>query len=560
MSGQNAIETDVLVIGCGMTGTCMARQLKLAHPELRIMNIDAKTKFDYWVGESTVEAWEDYMTRVLKLGPFLEKNFITKHGLRKFFDSEDKNLKISQMSEFGRSSYHSIPARNLDRKVFDEAMVQMNKELGIDVHLGVKVLFGEQNLKINKEGHKINTSIGPIHCKWLIDASGRNSPIVKLLKLVEPETRHSSLSVWSRVRNANWIDNMGDDEWRKRVNHTIRYNSTSHFMYRGYWFWLIPIDDNIVSIGVELDKTKIDSKLTNAKEFEEFLRQHKCLDELLGDKAEFLDFYALGKLPRCAKQHFSTDRWFLTGMSGLFVDIMGSGTSRIYSEFNRMIGKMIETDIKGDHELLASQAKHFNLYVSSLYEIHFRNLSNYDLFGTFDLWHNYFGAGLSKYFNSQLPNCMTDLQILNNVAEDHKSGCSCSVEEFKKKNIEKGMFTAHIRLAKEFIAFLDERQAYYANNHGQYFDSAFWEERPEIVSKFYKPRNLDTELEVDRRSFYLYCRNLVQRMCELEKIEFNESVFIDAFDNDWDSGQTLSELLEKQKTQKKRPTRHLKAA
>lgn len=84
-------ECDVLVIGGGMAGSCMALQLKSRMPQLSVTLVEKKKKFDYWVGESTVEMWDDYMTRVLGLGPYLEKHTMQKHGLR-FFSTTKKNL------------------------------------------------------------------------------------------------------------------------------------------------------------------------------------------------------------------------------------------------------------------------------------------------------------------------------------------------------------------------------------------------------------------------------------------------------------------------------------
>ncbi len=541
---KNTQETDVLIIGAGMAGSCLARQLKLAHPELRITLLEAKKNFNYWVGESTVEAWEDYMTRVLKLGPFVEKNFVTKHGLRMFFDSKEKDLSVKEMSEFGRSRYHHIPARNLDRRVFDQFMIDSNKKLGIDVRLGVKVLNKEDSIQIDaKQGHLIDTTDGTFHCRWVVDAAGRASPIVKKYDLVEEEKRHSSVSFWSRVKGANWIDDLGDDEWKKRVNYTIRYNSTSHFMYDGYWFWLIPIDDDVVSIGVEGFSDSEAGEVKGKKSFEAFLRKHKCLNELLGDNAEFVDFNRMNSLPRCAKKHFSEDRWFLTGMSGIFVDVMGSGTSRLYSEFNRMVGNLIATDLKGDENLYQSQIKHFNIYAQNAYELHFRNLRQYDLYGSFDLWPNFFGAGLSKYFNSHLPNAISDLSELRKTCEEHKQGCSCDCGEILKKNLTMGFATKLNKHVREFKEFLDSHDAYYAGNQGQYFDSRIWEDRDEIAHKFYEERDLMVEKAVDQNTYRIFCERIIRRMCEIAGHSFDLSLFDKHFNKDWNSSQTLADLL-----------------
>jgi hypothetical protein len=112
---DRAIECDVLIIGTGMAGSCLARQIRLREPDLKIINLDKRTQFSYWIGESTVEAWEDYVSRYLGLREFLDARFPVKNGLRMFFDSADKNLSVSEMSEFGRAVEHAIPGTSTAR-------------------------------------------------------------------------------------------------------------------------------------------------------------------------------------------------------------------------------------------------------------------------------------------------------------------------------------------------------------------------------------------------------------------------------------------------------------
>ena len=65
-------------MGGSSAGNSLARQLKLVDPSIEIAQFDRKTSFDSWIGESTVEAWENYMTQNLKLGWYLEKKFMQK--------------------------------------------------------------------------------------------------------------------------------------------------------------------------------------------------------------------------------------------------------------------------------------------------------------------------------------------------------------------------------------------------------------------------------------------------------------------------------------------------
>jgi len=89
---------DVLIIGSGMAGACLARQLKLEFPQLKICVLEKKQVFVYWVGESITEVFEDYAIRTLKLNRYLHSQHISKYGFRFWWDKEDKSLPIEQMS------------------------------------------------------------------------------------------------------------------------------------------------------------------------------------------------------------------------------------------------------------------------------------------------------------------------------------------------------------------------------------------------------------------------------------------------------------------------------
>lgn len=90
MRNSETLQCDVLIIGASMAGSCLARHLKLRHPEMAITVIDKKREFDYGVGESMLEVFWDYAAKDLKLGPYLDSNFVSKHGLRFFFDNAEK--------------------------------------------------------------------------------------------------------------------------------------------------------------------------------------------------------------------------------------------------------------------------------------------------------------------------------------------------------------------------------------------------------------------------------------------------------------------------------------
>lgn len=241
-------ELDVIIVGASMAGSCLARQLKLAHPDFRIAVIDRKESFDYGIGESMLEVWWDYACKELRLGHYLDSHYYAKHGLRFFFDSPQKDLALEEMSEMGRTWPDAIPAHQIDRKRFDTDLCRMNMEAGIQVMLGCTVT----GIQLDREaGHAVTLADGRrLRSRWLVDAAGLNAPLGNQLGLVKPIREHPISSRWMRVRHANVIDDMGSEAWRLRMNYNSRFLSTVHFMYDGYWFWMIPLDEEVFSLGL----------------------------------------------------------------------------------------------------------------------------------------------------------------------------------------------------------------------------------------------------------------------------------------------------------------------
>jgi tetracycline 7-halogenase / FADH2 O2-dependent halogenase len=462
----NMAETscDVLIIGASMAGSCLARQLKLKHPELAITVIDKKKAFDYGIGESMLEVFWEYASKDLMLGPYLDSNFLAKNGLRFFFDSPEKNLKLSDMSEMGRAWIDSIPAHQINRKQFDEDMCRMNRELGIDVSLGC----GAEEIVLDRAaGHVVRTSGGKsIRCKWLVDAAGFNAPLARQLDLVRPMANYQVSSRWGRFKNINAIDHLGPEEWRERVNFNSRFLSTNHFMYRGYWIWLIPLEQDLFSIGVVWRHDLVELEIKSAGDYVEFLRGHRGVAELLGDSFELVDYHGLKNMSRMSDQMYSTDRWFLTGMSAAFLDPLFSGGSAFMSESNRMIVDLIETDMAGDAHALKNKVTCYNAHSRWWLEnflLHIKG--NYH--GSFDLMRHLFEPLLMDYFGLILPFAMAKIWGYD-PAIDYGDGSE--LRRMKTAMVEEGATMRVHGIINEFAEFLKEHEGVFYNNVGKFFD------------------------------------------------------------------------------------------
>lgn len=537
---------DVLIIGGALAGGCLARQLILQQPDLKIIVIDKKEKFDWWIGESTVTPWGDYAVRQLKLGPYLWKNHMMKHGLRFFFDSPDKQTPIDEMSEIGRIGYSAFPSFQLDRATFDADLARMNQELGVEVLMNTRVEGRtDEELKraiiIDPEnGHRVETSAGTIRCRWVVDAGGRTAPLVKRLDLLNhDDKRHNAGAYWGRYKNCIPFDQLGDDEWRRKVQYTDRYLSTTHFMYPGYWFWHIPLSENLLSIGVDFSQDHAPMTLKNGAELTAFIRSHRCLDQILGKDAECLDFLAFKYNHRHTKQFFSADRWALTGMAGSVVDALLSETCVGITLTNRCIGELIKTDRSGNQARFASQVKHFNIIAEKRHDAITRQYK-FDRLGSFEYYLGHRQAQMSYVFNNPVREGLRGTGIDTAIATSdmHVNGCECSWEK-ELKAVNAGLFGTLERLDQEFYDFLVKSDSYFRLNRGEFHDDA---ERASITQNFWsKKPDRERQSAEDRVTYETAFRFYLSGVAESQKVPWSEVAFKKFFSHDLSLKQTLAD-------------------
>lgn len=536
---------DVLIIGAGMAGSCLARQLTLEQPDLKIIIVERREEFNWWIGESTVEVFDDYAFRNLKLGPYLISNHIVKHGLRFWFDSEEKDLPMRELSEQGRTRYSTLNRGvQLNRAKLDRDMVEINRAGGVEVLLGTSVLAksesGEETIVIDREqGHHVLTDSGSIRCKYLVDAGGLQAPLIRKLELKlphEPEFPRTG-SYWARVSNCNIIDELGDEAWRARVDHTSRWASTNHFMYDGYWIWLIPLTENLVSLGVVFDQESKPLRFKDGDGFIKFIRKHRALDELLGQHASVEDFLGAAYLVNGVKQYYSSDRWFITGMGGCIVDPLFSPASAYFVTSNRFISSIIEADKSGDEKTTANRIRHFNIAMRNVFKRAVREFSHYHQLGSFDAFVNWQTLRYHTIMNYNIPMQHSDFRPFISRIDKHEDDCECAIGRWSEAQC---LGEANDRLTLEFTAFLDENGGYYSRNHGYFHDKT---ERVDTREHTMSPDFEIRQHEESLLNYEAFFRYFIQRMCDIRGISFNEGVFKSEFAPEWSDGQSLEQVF-----------------
>ena len=229
------LDLEVAIVGGGLAGSLLARQLRRQLPALRVAVFEQETERAFKVGEATVELSANHLLRRHGLSSYLYERQLPKNGLRYFFDSEAHDAPLHEMSEIGSQGLPFHPAFQLDRARLETDLQAMNRSEGVGVWLGSRV--EDIELGSGGERHRLRVcdanGCRSVSARWLVDASGRTGLLARRLSLRTRETEHEIGSTWARFENVADIDSLGPESFRRRIRYSARRLSTLHFWYSG---------------------------------------------------------------------------------------------------------------------------------------------------------------------------------------------------------------------------------------------------------------------------------------------------------------------------------------
>lgn len=433
-------EFDVVILGGGLAGLTLTKQLLMKRPHTKIAVIE-KRKFPvaettHKVGESTVEIGAHYFSETLKLKKHLTDSQLPKFGLRFFFKDADQSL--AEGTEVGGSTFFAAPSYQVDRGRLENHLALQVAEMGAvilpqartrDVDLVKADVDDKHRVDYLQDG-----KLKSLRARWVVDATGRASLLKRKLDLAE-DLNHDINAVWFRIEAPIQIDQWCEDaDWRSLMGKVPRrWLSTNHLMGEGYWVWLIPLATGSTSVGIVADP-EIHS-LREINSFEKaiaWLETHEpeCAASVIENRDKMQDFLAVRKISRGSKQVFSTDRWGLVGEAAALLDPFYSPGSDFIAIGNTMVGKLIEEDLAGnsiEHLAPTLQSVFLTLFQNNL--VTYRG--QYPLFGNPRImalkfvWDYavYWGFPALLHFNDKL----TDVGFIQSQAK--------GVEEIREMNL-----------------------------------------------------------------------------------------------------------------------------
>lgn len=254
---------DVAIVGGALSGSATALLLLQRNPELRILIVESNLRHQRRVGESTVEVSSYFLGQILGLSGELSRNHISKQGLR-FHFANDEAQHFHECSEVGPKFNVLFPGYQIDRAQLDEHVLEKAVARGAELLRPAKVTEidlqpgGLQTLTIQQDKQ---TRL--IHARWIVDASGVRALVARKRGWIHTNTQHPIATAWSRWSGVpDWDGEELAAEapaWSKRV-FGIRNNATNHIIGKGWWAWMIPLQNGDVSIGIVYDQRIVELK------------------------------------------------------------------------------------------------------------------------------------------------------------------------------------------------------------------------------------------------------------------------------------------------------------
>jgi flavin-dependent dehydrogenase len=418
-------DVDVLIVGGGLAGLCLARHLLLA-TDKRILLVDRREipAKKQKVGEATVQMSGYYYSRVLDMEDHLLQNHYLKYNLRFYWPSERGNSNYEDLSQSYIRQLSNIATYQLDRNVFEAEVLRVIRE---DPRCEVLTSVAGLDVTIADEAphpFRFKTSDGEEvsgKAAWVVDASGRGKFLGKKLGLMRKSPiRHGTSFMWVEGNlNPERLTGLSHDEIRKHpsraaLGHIPVFLATNHFCGEGYWFWQIPLHGK-TSLGLVYGHGYVDKKeVANAQGLIDWVCREQPLFARELRESKVIHHSGIVDFAFDIGQMLSTAGWAFTGEAGRFTDPLYSPGGDLISMHNTLIVDAIKTSDRAElerkvrfYESLARAI--YEAYVPS-YNVGQPTLGDQETFSLRYVWELsiYFGFYVFPFLND----LFTDLSFL----------------------------------------------------------------------------------------------------------------------------------------------------
>ena len=185
---------DVVIIGAGLAGLSLARQL-LLNSNKKILLVERRSEIPpvrQKVGESLVQVGGYYFSKVLDLEEHLLREHFMKYNLRFYWKTAGRENR--GFEDYGQAyirSFSNVASYQLDRNTFEAELLRLNCE---NPNFTFCAPIADLNVSLSDDGphslgFKNNGSDVCVSADWVVDTSGRRKELIRVMFRATNTTR-----------------------------------------------------------------------------------------------------------------------------------------------------------------------------------------------------------------------------------------------------------------------------------------------------------------------------------------------------------------------------------
>ena len=338
MPDQHLASYDVCIAGSGLYGSVLACILAKQGLDVLILEPGRHPRFS--LGEALLPQsaiWPFMLSErygVPEIGHLSHADRIVdhvtpscglKHSIGFVHHTAGEPVKDNDLQQLIPPHLPFYSESHLFREEVDHFMVRTAAEYGAQLREDCSI----DAVNFSEDGVSIETSEGAFQAAYYVDASGRQSTLVRQLGLRDgaPDAALHSRAIFAHVEGLRPMDDILSAPSQGRRLH----DGTFHHVFEGGWMWVIPFDNfersssTLASVGLMLDPRVHPerSDLDAEAEFHEIVSRFPDMARHMEGVRTVRPFTRTGRLQYAANQSVG-DRFLLSPSTYGFIDALYS--------------------------------------------------------------------------------------------------------------------------------------------------------------------------------------------------------------------------------------------
>ena len=345
---MSSIQTDILIIGAGPAGTIAAAVL--LKKGYRVLIVE-KNKFPRFViGESLLPHCMNLLEEAGLLEAVQNFGFQKKRGADFHFRGKKSTVEFGEQFSNGWKFTYQVKRAEFDQLLANKA-----------VENGAKILFEHEVVSATPEFNNCSVVIRDkqqqtttVTSRYILDSSGNAAVLGSLLQLNEPSILTPKIALYSHQK----VDFKNTPFNKEKISVVI------HPTQAQCWYWIIPFQDDIVSVGFTTNDDHVASQTGNENQkYLSILKEVPEISSWIHDDQFLFPAIKSAGYSRRIKTFFGSG-FAIAGNAGEFLDPIFSSGVTIALKSGINAAGLIHRELSG--EKINWQTEYVNLLLKGI--------------------------------------------------------------------------------------------------------------------------------------------------------------------------------------------------